>query len=87
MWKTHKILFPSLTPQAQRAMSACYVVKKTWRREDMTVAALKAFWAYSGYYKNAQGQLVEDGSPICGSCKKKVVEHIQLTLHLRDDHP
>ena len=22
-------------------------------------------WAYSGYYKNAQGQLVKDGSPIC----------------------
>ena len=32
-----------------------------------------AVWAYSGYYKNAQGQLVEDGSPICRSCGNKVV--------------
>ena len=29
-------------------------------------------WAYCGCYKNIQGQLFEDGSPICRSCEKKV---------------
>ena len=48
-------------------------------------------WAYFGYYKNAQGQLVEDGSPICRSCEKKVVARgsntSNLLTHLRDHHP
>ena len=39
-------------------------------------------WAYSGYYKNAQGQLVEDGSPVCRSCEKKVVERGSNTSNL-----
>ena len=80
---TREILYPSLTTQAQRATCACYVVKKTWRREDVIVAALTAFFcafketksevlAYFGFYKNAQGQLLEDGSSSCKSCKKKV---------------
>ena len=29
---------------AQRAKCTCYVVKRTWRREDVTVAAHKAFF-------------------------------------------
>ena len=49
------------------------------------------FWAYFGHYKNAQGQLVEDGSPICRSCKRKVVAKggntSNLLSHLRDHHP
>ena len=48
----------------------------------MTVAAV-----YSGYYKNALGQLVEDGSPICRSCKKKVVARGGNTSNLYDHHP
>ena len=32
-----------------------------------------AVWAYSGYYKNARGQVGEDGSPICRSCKRKLL--------------
>ena len=42
------------------------------------------------YYKNAQGQLVEDGSPICRSCEKKVVARgvstSSLLIHLFDHH-
>ena len=45
-------------------------------------------WVYFGYYKNAQGRLVEDGSPIC---KKKVVVRggntSNLFTHLCDHHP
>ena len=32
------------TCNVQRATYACYVVKKTWQREDVIVAALKAFF-------------------------------------------
>ena len=39
-------------------------------------------WAYSGYYKNTQGQLVEDGSPVCRSCEKKVVARGSNTSNL-----
>ena len=44
-------------------------------------------WEYFSVYKNAQGQLVEDGSPVCGSCKKKVVARGGNTSSLRDHHP
>ena len=44
MWKTREILYPSLTAQAQHATCACYVVKKTWRRETLIVAARMAFF-------------------------------------------
>ena len=61
----------------------------------MIVAVLAAFfplqrnqiWAYCGCYKNTQGQLVEDGSPICRSCKKKVVARGGNTSSLHDHHP
>ena len=36
--------------------------------------------------KNAQGQLVEDGSLICRSCEKKVVARSGNTSNLRDYH-
>ena len=44
-------------------------------------------WVYFGYSKNAQGPLVEDSSPICRSCKKKVVARGGNTSNLRDHHP
>ena len=43
-------------------------------------------WVYSGYYKNAQEQLVEDDSPVCRSCKKKVVTRGGNTSNLRNHH-
>ncbi|XP_036933979.1 uncharacterized protein LOC119008053 [Acanthopagrus latus] len=37
--------------------------------------------------QNSLGQLVEDGSPICRSCKKKVAARGGDTSNLRDHHP
>ena len=44
-------------------------------------------WAYFVFYKHAQGQLVEDGSSICRSCKKKVAVRGGNTSNLSDHHP
>ena len=44
-------------------------------------------WGCSGYYRDAQGQLVQDGSPVCRSCKKKVVVRGGNTSNLHDHHP
>ena len=29
-------------------------------------------WTYFGYYKNAEGQLIEDSYPVCRTCRKIV---------------
>ena len=93
MWKTCKILYPSLPTQAQHAT---YLLCS---EEDMAEGGCDSsgpqgilppskgtkseVWAYFGFYKNAQGQLVKDCSPICSNGKKKVVarggKHIQFT--------
>lgn len=48
-------------------------------------------WTYFGYYKNAEGQLIEDTFPVCRTCKKKVSAKgsntTNMLTHLRDHHP
>ena len=67
---------------AQRATCAWHVVKMTWRREDVILAVITAFFCLqepnlkSGrivvVIRILMGKLVEDGSPICRNCEKKV---------------
>jgi len=48
-------------------------------------------WAYFGFFKNAEGQLVEDNYPVCRTCKKKVSAKgsntTNLLTHLCKHHP
>ncbi|KAL2097669.1 hypothetical protein ACEWY4_006876 [Coilia grayii] len=47
-------------------------------------------WAYFGFAKDVTGQLIEDNSPICKTCGKKVAAKggntTNLMSHLRDRH-
>lgn len=29
-------------------------------------------WSYFGFYNNAEGNLIEDGNPVCRACQRKV---------------
>ena len=80
MWKTHKVLLKS--HYACAVGNVCLLCSE----EDMAEGGRDSsgpqgiflpskrtkseVWPDFGYHKNAQGQLVEDGSPICRSCKK-----------------
>ncbi|XP_070400048.1 E3 SUMO-protein ligase ZBED1-like [Nothobranchius furzeri] len=48
-------------------------------------------WAYFGFLKNAEGQLIEDCYPVCRTCRKQVSAKgsntSNLMAHLRDHHP
>ena len=48
-------------------------------------------WAYFGFFKNAERQLMEDNYPVCRTCKKKVAakgsKTKNLLAHLREHHP
>ena len=87
MWKTLEILYPSFPTQAQRASKGGRDGSGPPDIFPTSKRTKSAVWAYFGYYKNAQGQLVEDGSPICRSCEKKVVATGGNTSNLRDHHP
>jgi len=48
-------------------------------------------WAYFVFFKNAEGQLVEDNYPVCRTCKKKVAvkgsNTTNLLANLCEHHP
>jgi len=48
-------------------------------------------WAYFGFFKNAEGQLLGDNYPVCRTCKKKVAAEgsntTNLLAHFRVHHP
>ena len=97
VWKTRNIL-----PKSPYTCAACNV-RLLCSEEDMAeggrdssgphsiFSAVKEtkseVWAYFVFYKNAQGELVGDGSPICRSCKKKVVGRGGNTSNLHGHHP
>jgi len=47
-------------------------------------------WSYFGFYKSADGNLIEDGYPVCSTCRKKIAvkggNMSNLLSHLRDHH-
>ena len=42
-------------------------------------------WSYFGYFKNSEVQLVEDGAPVCRTCRRKVSAK-RSKLHIQFDH-
>ena len=95
VWKTRKILPKSHYACAVR--NVCLLCSEEYMAEGGSVSGPQGIfrpsmrtksevWAYFCYYKNAQRQLVEDGSPICRSCKKKVVVRGGNTSSLCDHH-
>lgn len=47
-------------------------------------------WAYFGFMKDANGQLIENHLPVCKTCRRKVSAKggntTNLMVHLRDKH-